>query len=186
MLNYFPHFSISGYSNSYIIGNQVTGEAIIVDPGHFDIKLLNLIEKNNLDVKHVLITHSHDAHVQGLKTLLKIYDAKVYAGKYEILGIETIALKDCDILPILNSEVRVQALPGHSRDSLVFFIENMIFSGDVLEAGNIGSTSNDFLKAQLLDNLKSKIFNLEENYFVCPGHGPITTLQIEKLFNLEI
>jgi len=186
MINYYPHFSVSGYSNTYVIGNIVTKEAIVVDPGHFDIKLLELIEKNNFEVKHVLITHSHGAHVQGLKTLLKIYDAEVYSGKSEIQGIPTINLRNNDILPILNSEVKVLSIPGHSRDSLAFIIENVILTGDVIEAGQIGSTQNDFLKAQLLKNLRSKIFTLKENYFIYPGHGPVTTLEIEKMFNLEI
>lgn len=186
MLNYFPHFSISGYSNTYIIGDQNSGDAVVIDPGHFDTKLLDLIEKNDYYVRHVLITHSHRAHIQGLKTLLKIYDAEVFAGVREIEGIPCTRLTQNSELNLLNTPIHVLSVPGHSRDSLVYIIEKSIFTGDVLEAGKIGSTTNDFLKAQLLENVRNKISSFSENFFVFPGHGPVSTLEIEKLHNIEI
>lgn len=186
MLNFFPHFSIIGYSNSYIIGNSLTKEALVVDPGHFDVKMLQLIEKNDYYVKQVLITHSHTAHIQGLRTLLKIYDAEVFSGSKELNGIECNKMRSGDIIPALGTEIQSFSVPGHSRDSLIYIINRNIFTGDVLEAGRIGSTSNDFLKAQLDENIQSKIFSLKENYTLFPGHGPISTLEIEKMFNVEV
>ena len=73
------HFAVFGFSNTYLIGNEDGGDAILVDPGVMDIELLRLIESNNFHIKHILITHSHTAHISGLETLKKIYDFQIYS-----------------------------------------------------------------------------------------------------------
>ena len=76
-MKFFSYFSVTGFSNSYIIGPDEGGNAILIDPGIFDVPLLNLIEDNKLYVKYILLTHSHESHISGLKTLLKVYDPKI-------------------------------------------------------------------------------------------------------------
>ena len=75
----FIHYCLYGFSNCYIIGSEKASEAIIVDPGSMDEKMLAFIEKHNYAVRGILITHDHDSHVHGLKTLKRIYDAEVFA-----------------------------------------------------------------------------------------------------------
>ncbi len=58
------HFPAIGVSNTYIIGSAEGGDAILVDPGRFDVTLLNLIEENNIDIKKGLVTHDQENHIK--------------------------------------------------------------------------------------------------------------------------
>ena len=69
----YSHLNTGGFSNTYIIANENTKEAIIVDPGKISEEIITQIEENDLDLVAILITHNHGSHVFGLKTLMKIY-----------------------------------------------------------------------------------------------------------------
>lgn len=181
MFNIYVHFSVSGYSNSYFIGNDITKKALVVDPGHFDGKLLDKIEKNNFYITDVLVTHGHRTHIQGLKTLLKIYNPNVYYGGEKLNGIDFIRVEDEQTYEIIGTQMQPLSVFGHSRDSMVYKIQKNLFTGDVLETGRIGSTENTFLKARLIENIQTKILTLKGNYTIYPGHGPISTLEIERI-----
>ena len=89
----FTIYNTNGYINTYLIGPEQGGEAIIIDPGQIDLHLLNLIESNNYYLKSIFVTHSHDTHIKGIKTLLKIYDAVVYGKLPLIMETETTTVK---------------------------------------------------------------------------------------------
>lgn len=180
MFNIYPHFAVSGFSNSYFVCNSQTKEAFIVDPGHFDAKLLTTIENGAFSIVAILITHAHFAHTQGLKTLLKIYDATVYYGGEGLNGVPWTPVHDGQLLPLLGSRVKALHIGGHSRDSFVFQFEEALFTGDVLEAGRIGSCSTPFLRTHLINRLSETLLPLTGNSCIYPGHGPLTTLDIER------
>lgn len=186
MIEIYPHFSIANFSNTYLIGNETSKQAFIIDPGNFDIELLKLIEDNQYDIVAVLLTHSHQAHSKGIRTIKKIYNTKIYAGLDIVEGIKCEKIEDAAKLEIAGLEITAMAMPGHSRDSFVYFLGTCIFTGDSLEAGTIGSTFSQFLEIKLKNNVKNKIFCLDKNYFIFPGHGPCTTLDLEKKFNYSI
>ena len=76
------HLCVDGFTNSYTILNDRPDvkEAIIVDPGKIDMETINLIEEGGYKLSAVLITHKHTHHIQGLRTLKKIYTPVVYAA----------------------------------------------------------------------------------------------------------
>jgi len=180
------HFSVIGFSNSYIIGND-NGDAILIDPGHMDLQLLDIIESNHYYIKHILITHRHKSHTHGIETLLRIYDAEVYAfSSFGIYDFPVHALSDGEIITLSGIAVECRLVPGHSADSLVFIIDKSIFTGDVLLSGRIGKTDSELSQSLLLRSIKKKILPLDDRMLIFPGHGAPTTLKIEKLFNQNL
>ncbi|HNY16313.1 MAG TPA: MBL fold metallo-hydrolase [Treponemataceae bacterium] len=185
MKAYF-HYSPDGFSNGYLVGNETTGEAIIVDPGVMDREVLEHIEKNRFKLVAVLVTHNHETHHKGLQTLLSIYDPKVYAADAELNGKKTVLLQGDGTFAAAGFAVRYYATPGHSPDSVMFQIENLLFTGDALSAGRIGVTNNVYGKRNLLINLKNKLLSQDDATIVMPGHGPPSTVGVERLFNFEL
>ncbi|MCK5153137.1 MAG: MBL fold metallo-hydrolase, partial [Spirochaetales bacterium] len=122
----FINFSLTGFSNCYLMGPDDGGDAIIIDPGEMNIKLLNLIEDSNFFIKHILITHNHKPHIGGIKTLLKIYDAEIYSSSKNILGYPANIISPDTILNLSGIEVKVMEFSGHTEDSLVYKVGEML------------------------------------------------------------
>lgn len=178
------HFPAIGVSNTYILGPEGGGPAILVDPGRFDVTLLNLIENNSFEIKTVLVTHDHDNHIKGLKTLLKVYDARIISGSNKIYNFESTAVADGTELDVMGVSISVIDVEGHSSDSRVYRIGPYLFTGDVLSAGRIGSSPTTYTRKLLIESLQTKILSLDdENLLLLPGHGPPTTISAEKKWN---
>jgi glyoxylase-like metal-dependent hydrolase (beta-lactamase superfamily II) len=187
---FFQYCSI-GFSNCYILGQDDTDDgkqsaAIMIDPGTMENVTLEAIENNNFDLKAVLITHDHIHHVRGLRTLKRIYNAEIYAVNHSILDHKTTIVKDGDRLIIAGFPVEVISIPGHSSDSVVYKIGNLLFSGDVLTAGLVGSTASAYGATTQMNKLRSRLISLPGDYIVLPGHGPPSTMEAERRFNLNI
>jgi glyoxylase-like metal-dependent hydrolase (beta-lactamase superfamily II) len=161
-------------------------EAIIIDPGNMDETILNLIEQNEYKLRGVLVTHDHLNHVHGLRTLKRIYDTDIYAVNHVILDHKTTMVKDGDTLNIGSFQVEVISVPGHSSDSAVFKIGHLLFTGDALSAGMVGTTASSYGAEVQMTALRSKLLSLPGNYVVLPGHGPPTSLESERRFNAGI
>lgn len=179
-------YSLQGFSNGYLVGNEQTREAVIIDPGSTNKELLEHIEKNHYKVDAVLITHNHESHHRGLGTLLKIYSPKVYAADAELHGKKTVLLQGDGTFSAAGFAIRYFAVPGHSPDSLMFQIENTLFTGDSLSAGRLGTTNNDYGKRNLLNHLKNKLLSQSDETIILPGHGPPSTVGAERLYNIEL
>jgi len=180
------HFPAIGVSNTYVLGSAEGGDAILVDPGRFDVTLLNLIEENHFDIKSVLVTHEHENHIKGLKTLMKIYSPVVIAGCEEIFGIKTLAVTDGEKISCSGIEVEVLDVEGHSSDSRVYRVGPYIFTGDVLSAGRIGSSATNYTRELLIQSIKKKLLILNEELLILPGHGPPTTISAELQWNPDL
>jgi len=87
-------YSLYGFSNVYLLGNDARKEALIVDPAEMNVAVLRYIEKNGYRLAAVLVTHNHAHHVRGLKTLLKIYDPTIYAANSQVLGFPSKSVRD--------------------------------------------------------------------------------------------
>ncbi len=180
------HYSPHGFSNGYLVGNEKTGEAVIVDPGIMDREVLGHIERNRFWLSAVLVTHNHETHHKGLETLLRIYDPKVYAADDQLAGRKTVLLQGDGTFAAAGFAVRYYAVPGHSPDSVMFQIENVVFTGDALSAGRLGVTNNVYGKRNLLIHLRNKLLSQPDATIVMPGHGPPSTVASERLFNFEL
>ncbi len=182
----YYHYSLEGFSNGYLVGNEKTGKALIVDPGVMNRELLEHIENNHFQIDAVLITHNHESHHRGLQTLLRIYKPKVYAADAELNGKRTILLQGDGTFAAAGFAVRYLAAPGHSPDSLMFQIEQILFTGDSLSAGRLGGTNNVYGTRNLKTHLRNKMLSQDDATIILPGHGPPSTIGAERLFNFEL
>jgi hydroxyacylglutathione hydrolase len=182
----YQHYSLYGFSNVYLVGNDETREALIIDPAEMNAAILGHIEKNGYELKSIFITHNHPHHIRGLKTLLKIYDAQVYAANASVAGFPCRALRDGESVSTCDFDVDVFSVPGHSPDSLVFRISGALFTGDALHAGLIGKTLSSYNAVTLADRLRAKILNQADEYLILPGHGPPSTVGTERRFNVGL
>ena len=129
------HFNIDGFSNCYVVTNERTMEAIIIDPGKITREILEQLEGGPYSLAAVLITHNHKSHVRGLNTIRKIYTPRVYAADFDIAGSEETILNGDGIIQVAGLKVRHLALPGHSADSMAYKIGHVVFTGDTIFAG---------------------------------------------------
>lgn len=180
------HFPAVGVSNTYVVGPESGGDAILVDPGRFDVSLLELIEGAGFYIRAVLVSHDHDNHIQGLNTLLKIYDAAIFAGNERIKDFPAIPAKGGTCIRAAGFEVEVIDIEGHSPDSRVFKVGSYLFTGDVLSAGRIGTSNTSEAGLRLTENISSRLLNLPGDTLVLPGHGPPTTISVERSLNPEL
>ena len=182
----FINFSLSGFSNSYLLGPDEGGDAIVIDPGEMNNKLLNLIEKNNFYIRHILITHNHSPHIGGIRTLLKIYDAEIYSSAENILGYPSKVLLPDNMYKLSEIKVKVLDFSGLKKDSLVYKVGKMLFTGDTLAAGSLGEEENKETIISLSKSVKESIEDLDDSVLVFPSHGPPSTIKAEKEFNPEL
>jgi len=180
------HYCSYRFSNCYILGAEDSSNSIIIDPGSMDEQLLDYLEKNNLIPRAVLITHDHSGHIHGLRTLMRIYQMEIFAINRHILDNRTTPVKDGDKINIGSFTVEVISIPGHSADSVVYRIDSLLFTGDVLTTGLVGSTASAYGAATQINRLRSRLLSLPGDYTVLPGHGPPSTLEAERRYNVGI
>ncbi len=182
----FFHFSVIGFSNTYLIGND-KGDAILIDPGHMDLQLLELIENNHYYIRHILLTHRHPSHTAGIGTLLKIYDADIYS--YSPFGdhaMSCYSLSNNEVIELSGLKIECLHVPGHSSDSLVYIIDKAMFTGDVLLSGRVGETDSKLSHSLIMRSIKDKLLPLDDRMIIFPGHGAPSTLKIENMFNEDL
>jgi glyoxylase-like metal-dependent hydrolase (beta-lactamase superfamily II) len=182
----FFHYCSFGFSNCYVLGAEEHSDAIIIDPGNIDTDILESIETNDFNLKAVLVTHDHIGHVRGLRTLQRIYKTDVYAVNRQIMDIKTILVRDGDRITIGPFKIEVISIPGHSSDSAVYLTDNLLFTGDVLTSGLVGTTDSAYGEATQMGKLRSRLLSLPGDYTVLPGHGPPSSLEAERRFNIGI
>lgn len=188
-------------TNSYIVYDENSGSAVIVDPAANCPRILRTLEKYGLMLKYILLTHGHADHILAVNelrdatgALLAIHknDAELlsnYEHNYslaifgEVCNIEKtpdIILSGGETLCCDGLRFSVMHTPGHTAGSCVYIIEDIMLSGDTLFAGGYGRT--DLYGGSTPDLKKSieKLFSLDRDYKLLPGHGYETTLFAEK------
>jgi glyoxylase-like metal-dependent hydrolase (beta-lactamase superfamily II) len=182
----YHHYSIYGFSNTYVVGNEESKSAVIIDPAEVTTSMIDQIEHNKYSISAILITHNHIHHSRGLKTLMRIYDPNIYASNMKLYDIPCRKVRDQDQFEEAGFDIQALAIPGHSQDSIVFIIESCLFTGDVLHAGVIGRTTSSFNAQSLSDRIRQRLLKLPEDILVFPGHGPPSTIGTEKKFNIGL
>ena len=177
------HLNLEGFSNCYVIVNEKTQESIVVDPGQITTEIISNIEYTGYRLAGVLISHNHGSHVEGLSTLQKIYKAKIYAADWEVARGETNVLKDDGVIKVAGLDVEYFSLPGHTPDSIIYKIGNVMFTGDTISAGKIGSTNTKYSERMMIKNIQAKILSQTDDTVIMPGHGPPTTVGVERMYN---
>jgi len=158
-------------TNCYLVADEKTKEAVIIDPGDEAEKILNVIKKENFKPKFILLTHTHPDHIGALEDLK------------EKLDIEVLKVKDGDKFQIGNLEVRTIGTPGHTSESICFVIDSNIFSGDTLFKNGIGRTDLEGGDFDQIQNSLKLLMEFPNHFKVFPGHGPETTIGEERKNN---
>jgi hydroxyacylglutathione hydrolase len=189
--------------NCYLVADRGTREAVIIDPGEEPSMFLAELDTRAWALRAIWLTHAHVDHIIGVGAVKqatgvpihlhpldrRIYDALPQFGAW--LGKELepppppdVALEAGDRLRVGGLEFQVRFTPGHSPGSVSFVGHGMVFGGDVLFSGSVGRTDlpgGDF--ATLMSTIHSQFLSLPDSTVVHSGHGPDTTIGIERLTN---
>lgn len=174
------HFSVETLTNTYLMGPEDGGDAILLDPGTFDAPLLTLVERSHYYIRTVLLTHGNEAHLRGLRTIRRIYDCEIYSAHTSVLGFASHAVKHGDTLDVCCDPVRVISLPGHSSGSVAYYGSGFVFTGEAMSAAECGQVLNPYAKAILLAELEERIFPLPDETVILPSVGPPSTIGLER------
>lgn len=192
-------------TNCYLISCEKTKEAAVIDPGGEEAAdlILNLLQKNNFDLKYIINTHGHIDHIIGnslLKTkteaLLLIHrldaDMLVDANKNfsSFMGKEIYSppadklLEEGDEISLGTLKLIIIHTPGHTPGGISLVLNNIVFTGDTLFAGGIGRTDLPGGSYQdLQKSIKEKLLFLSDDKIIYPGHGPDSTIGEERRTN---
>ncbi len=199
--------------NCSILGDEISREAIVVDPGDDISRILLLLAKHQLTVKQILITHAHIDHIAGAQQLKSITGAPILYNQLDLplakmmdkqaswIGVPTPDVAPPDISPAHNSTLSIGPnthtghaaiagtilhTPGHTQGSLCLFLpdHNLLLAGDTLFAGSVGRTDLPGGNTrQLLRSIHERLLPLPDSTRVLPGHGPATTIGQERQSN---
>lgn len=197
--------SVGAYAtNCYIIVDDATGEAAAVDCGVFDDVYRRMLRDAGVQkLRYILLTHGHFDHVCGVADLKDACGGEVCISAADAAGLTDEQaslnafvqyanqrpvqpdriLSDGDVLTLGKTELRVMATPGHTKGSVCFLSDGVIFSGDTLFALSMGRTDMPGGSTMQLFKSLRAIGELPGDADVYPGHGEKTTLLFEKRYN---
>ena len=167
--------------NAYVLWDPENRGAAIFDTGADAAPLLAIVEREQLEVAGIFLTHSHADHIQALSALKHALDVDAWSSEHEpVRGTRT--FRPGDLFSAGRHFIRTRHTPGHSPGGATFVIEGRLLSaavvGDALFAGSVGGVRAGYREA--LDTIRREILSLPEETIVCPGHGPMTTVRQEK------
>jgi hydroxyacylglutathione hydrolase len=198
------HFTLGPFeTNSYLLYDEATREAAVMDVGFDPDVMRQAVERERLKVRWLLATHAHYDHVAAMAAMEDAFGLPVHlhpedrplldalGSQATLFGLPPAAaprrlepLAEGMHIPLGGEALEVLHTPGHSPGSVTFHAGDRLWVGDLLFAGSIGRTDfpgGDF--ALLARSVREKLFPLGDAVRVLPGHGPETTLGIERLTN---
>ena len=191
--------------NCSVLGDEISREAIVIDPGDDVSRIIAILERHQLTVKMIVITHAHIDHIGGAEKLRAHTGAPVYMHEADKmlsdqlavqamwLGMETPKdpgidkpAREGDIIRVGTIEAHVLHTPGHTPGSISLYLplESKLIAGDTLFEGSIGRTDlpgGD--TEQIGKSIRGKLYALPEDTIVFPGHGGTTLIGEEKRHN---
>jgi glyoxylase-like metal-dependent hydrolase (beta-lactamase superfamily II) len=189
--------------NCFLLRQDGSNEALIVDPGEEAPKLLGAIEELGLELQAILLTHTHFDHVGAVAPVAKATGAPVHCPKLEVPVLQDImsfvpwagfgpfeswdpeeTVEGGEHLQLAGFEIDVVFTPGHSPGHVTYAVEDALFSGDVLFEGSVGRTDlpgGDW--SVLSRSIESLLDRYPDEQRVFPGHMGLTTLGRERATN---
>ncbi|TVQ40761.1 MAG: hypothetical protein EA384_02080 [Spirochaetaceae bacterium] len=167
-------------TNSYLLGSPSSDAAIMIDPGSFDGAVLRCIEDNGRHVSHILVTRPRAFHIDGIRTIKRIYDAQIIAPCRSLLSYDCTLIGDNQSLELDGFEVKTIAMPDHTRDSVVYVVDGMLFAGEVMSAGLVDVSASPYGRALLIETIRKTILTLPPDTVIFSSFGPPSTVGVER------
>ncbi|MEO7299141.1 MAG: MBL fold metallo-hydrolase [Verrucomicrobiota bacterium] len=173
--------------NSYLVWDEISREAALFDTGWDAEPIFKLIEENDLQLKHLFITHMHEDHIAALGAIRE---------KFPIIRLHSNSKtappqsrnRANDFVHLNNLRITNRETTGHSEDGVTYIVGNwpedapfVAIVGDAIFAGSIGTGNDSWDLAK--EKVRENIFSLPAETLICPGHGPMTTVNEEKAHN---
>lgn len=192
-------------TNTYVVMNEETKDAVVIDPARLSKKLREYIDGEGLKVKAILLTHAHFDHIMGIDEVITAYgEMPVYVEENDLPLLHHAELNESttytkgysyaggnvihggDVLELIGEKFQVIHTPGHTAGGVCYYVEEagMVFSGDTLFRASIGRS--DFKTSSTTDlirSVKEKLFLLPDETIVFPGHMSATKIGFEKVNN---
>lgn len=191
--------------NCSILGDETSREAIVVDPGDEILRILKVLERHQLTVKQIVVTHAHIDHIAGAHRLKQLTGAPILYNQHDLplvammedqagwIGVRTPevsapdhSLEEGETVSISGIIGQVIHTPGHTEGSLCLYLpeQGVLLAGDTLFAGSIGRTDlPGGNTGKILASIKDRLLPLPDSTKVIAGHGKSTTIGVERRSN---
>ena len=191
-------------TNSYIVFGKYSGKGVVIDAGGGPWEIIHRIEEKGIKVEGIYVTHCHFDHILAVRELKEALGCKFYIHRADeevlkrsvedaelYLGLSSFDppkpdgyIDDGDEIRVGRNILKVFHTPGHTPGSVSYVFDGGVFTGDTLFAGSIGRTDMFGGDIKLLvKSVVEKLFKLPDQYVIYPGHGPTSTIGVEKKFN---
>jgi glyoxylase-like metal-dependent hydrolase (beta-lactamase superfamily II) len=173
--------------NCYLVWDEVTRDAALFDTGLDAKPVLDCIAVEQVQLRHIFITHSHWDHVEALPKIREAWPkARLHSGSKNAPVDQR--NKTAEIVHLGGLRVTHRETPGHAEDGVTYMVGNwqedaplIAFVGDAIFAGSIGRGNQSWDLAR--QKVREQILSLPAETLICPGHGPLTTVAEEKEHN---
>lgn len=173
--------------NCYLIWDEVTREAALFDTGWDGRPILKTIEENQLVLRHLFITHTHEDHIAALAAIREKFSKVRLHSSSKNAPVDQ-RNRANDFIHLGSLRITNRPTPGHAEEGTTYVVgtwpedaPHVAIVGDAIFAGSIGTGNQSWDLAK--QKVREQIFSLPPETLICPGHGPVTTVAEEKAHN---
>ncbi|HVO36591.1 MAG TPA: MBL fold metallo-hydrolase [Candidatus Acidoferrum sp.] len=187
---FFRQIKHSGDNFSYVVADENTREAAVVDPSFNADEIIRLATMHNLNIKYIINTHHHGDHTAGNRDVKSHFGAKIVAYKLSTID-KDVSVADGDTIKLGNVIIKIFYTPGHTSDGICLLVDGKLLTGDTLFVGECGRTdlSNGNSK-DMYASLFNTLMKLDDSIEVYPGHdygsSPYSTIGKERRTNYTL
>jgi hydroxyacylglutathione hydrolase len=173
--------------NCYLVWDEVSREAALFDTGWQFQPAEQIISENQLQLRHIFITHSHEDHIAALEDVRKAFPKARLHSSAKSTPVDQ-RNRPNDFIHLGSLRITHRDTPGHAEDGTTYIVgtwpddaPHVAIVGDAIFAGSIGRGNQSWDLAR--QKVRDQIFSLPSETLICPGHGPLTTVAEEKAHN---